>query len=403
MHLRLTANRQPNVQRLANAGDVDGLARALEFRELVAGEGGAQYDLGVPVRLEALEALAARPGPESRSAIVAALADESVDVRFAALRLVDDYRDDQVLDALSRALGAAPVRPGRFDSPVYEALAEKLQGWRRESLQVLVSLDEPIALERATSSMIDRPDERPLDDEDLEALRLLAATPRAQEFVPELAERLTVLLQHDHATIVTRVEQVLATFGGSSVAPLVTALENPGMREPAIRALGRLKDKSVTSMISVYADDPDPDVRLAVMQALGEVRDPAGVRALFAGANDHVYYVRTAACAALDELGSAAMIVAVTSIIGPALERIEGTSEVTASGALALNAPADPFDAPELAPVNGSTHARQGASRDRDHNQRTGARTSRLSEIRHSLRELVRLSSSTNRPPRTDD
>jgi hypothetical protein len=177
--------------------------------------------------------------------------------------------------------------------------------------------------------MVYRPNEDALNEGDLELLQVLRRASDARAAQTEVAARFVEWLAHENAIIVARSAQVLATFGESGLSALVAALEDPQRRVAAIGVLGQVRDKTVSASISVYAEDPDANVCRAVMEALGRIRDPAAVRALLNGANDPVYDVRDAACAALDSVGTAAVIVAFTSIVAPALDRIADTTELS--------------------------------------------------------------------------
>jgi HEAT repeat protein len=322
-------NPKPSLKRLAKSGDIDGLVRALDYRELIV-ENGVRFDLGAPLRMDAVEILAGSSDPRARDAIVPALSDESVEVRLAALRALRDRVDRHVVDVLARAVAFTPLRKRRFESEAEERLFEVTRVWRGEAIAALAAADAPAALEGVVSCMIHRAGDGPLEESDLEVLRLLQAASGVRDVLPEIAQLLVDWLDHESPAVAGRTAQALGTFGGSALRPLEHALEDPGRRVAAIRVLGRLRDKSVSSSISVHAEDADPKVRLAVMEALGELRDPAAVRALLNGANDFDYDVRTAACAALDRVGTAAVIVAFTSVVAPALERIADTTELNA-------------------------------------------------------------------------
>ena len=321
-------NSKPNLKRLARAGDIDGLGQALEYREIVAYTDGARLDLGVPVRMSAIAILAHSSDPRAQEALLTGLVDEVADVRLAALRAVRDQRDERVIDALARRLAAAPARHRRFGSETQQRVGEATLAWRDEALRALVERDDPLVLEKVASYMVQRAGDAPLEGSDLDVVRALQSTSRVRAAHPELAERLTEWLGHENAIVVGRSAQVLTALGESALAALVRALEDPERRVAALGAMGQLRDKSVSSSISLYADDPDPNVRRLVMEVLGQIRDPGAVRPLLNGANDPVYEVRAAACSALDDVGTAAVIVAFTSIVGPALERIADTTEL---------------------------------------------------------------------------
>jgi HEAT repeat protein len=152
-----------------------------------------------------------------------------------------------------------------------------------------------------------------------------------------------------------RARPLLVWLAPESVEPLIRALDDHIAQREAIIALGSIHDsRAVEKLCSILLGDDDPPIRMAAAWALGEIRDPAAVEALLVATGDGDYRVRAEAGVSFDKLGNAAIAVAMSALIRPALEN--GAAPPTDAIAADDEGPALPEGSveepePESAPV----------------------------------------------------
>jgi HEAT repeat protein len=334
--------RQPNVRRLQRAQDLEGLARALEYREFVSDKEGRRVDRGARVRAEAVEVLAKAEDPRVVDALVRGLRDDTSYVRLKAIEAVRGRRDDRVLEALAEGVGALPLAP---DADALRGQLHSLDPVRAKALDALLEFGDPRAPQRIAAHMIYRSGAEPLTETDEWAFRAaLAAMPHGGG--PELASSIAVLLGHERPEVRGRAQAVLRWIGHASVEPLITALQQPHLRGLAIPPLGELGDPRAVQPLLDMLSDPAPATRRAAVRALGELRHPSCVEGLMLAAHDEDHGVRTEAIEALDKLGTAAVVVAMHDVFEPMLIQLQAIARQTAIEAAGREALSSDHEAP---------------------------------------------------------
>jgi HEAT repeat protein len=326
--------RQPNVRRLQRAQDLEGLARALEYREIVSDRDGRRVDRGARVRGEVVEVVAEWQDPRAVEVLVRGLRDDTSYVRLKAIEAVRGRRDDRVLEALAEGVGALRTVP---DAAALRGQLHSLDPVRAKALDALVELADPRAPERIAAHMVHRAGDEPLTETDESAFRAaLAAVPDGGG--PQLAASIAALLGHERPEVRTRAQAVLRWIGPASVEPLIAALRQPHLRGLAIAPLGELGDARAAQPLLDTLSDHDPAIRSAAARALGELRHPSCVEGLMLATHDDDHGVRTEAIGALEQLGTAAVIVAMHDVFEPMLLQLQGIARSMAIEARAREA-----------------------------------------------------------------
>jgi HEAT repeat protein len=310
--------RQPNVRRLQRAQDLEGLARALEYREIVSDREGRRIDRGARVRAEVVEVLAESEDPRVVDALVRGLRDDTSYVRLKAIEAVRGRRDDRVLEALAAGVGAAPREP---DAAALRGELRSLDPARAKALDALLELGDPRVPQRIAVHMAYRAGEEPLTETDEWAFRAaLAAVPDGGG--AELAASIAALLGHERPEVRGRAQAILRWIGPASVEPLIAALERPYLRGLVIPPLGDLGDSRAAQPLLDMLSERDPAVRGAAARALGEIRHPSSVEGLMLASHDEDHGVRREAMVALDKLGTAAVVVAMHDLFEAVLVQL---------------------------------------------------------------------------------
>jgi HEAT repeat protein len=339
--------RQPNVRRLQRARDLEGLAQALEYREIVSDRDGRHIDRGARVRGEVVEVLAEWQDPRAVEALVRGLRDHTSYVRLKAIEAVRGRRDDRVLEALAEGVGALPAIP---DAGALRGQLHSLDPVRAKALDALVELGDPRAPQRIAAHMVYRAGDQPLTETDESAFRAaLAAVPDGAG--PQLSASFAALLGHERPEVRGRTQAVLRWIGPASVEPLIAALRQPRLRGLAIAPLGELGDARAVQPLLDMLSDHDPAVRSAAARALGEIRHPSCVEGLMLATHDEDHGVRTEAIGALEQLGTTAVVVAMHDVFEPMLLQLGTIARQMASVVRAQGAPSprDQPSPPELA------------------------------------------------------
>ena len=307
--MRVVGGRRPNVRRMTRRGDLAGLVEALEYNDPVADRRGHSVDLGVPVRMAAVEALAQSTHPDAVSGLVRALDDDHGGVRSTAIGALRARREDRV----TRALVARVASPASPDGEGERS--------RAEALDALLDTGDPRTPELLVLALVHRDDDGPLDESDASSVAAVLAMSAAA--ADGVAWRLVPLLGHHRPAVCDRAETCLTWLEGPSVEPLTAALDRPDIRGRAARVLGRLRDNRAVGALTDMVFDHDPAVRCAVVQALGEIKDISAATALLRCSRDDEHGVRVAASRALRGLGAAGTVAAIAEL-GQSLDAVAG-------------------------------------------------------------------------------
>ncbi|MEA2399324.1 MAG: hypothetical protein QOK25_2880 [Thermoleophilaceae bacterium] len=300
--MRRSQGGPPDIEKLTRKGKVAGLVAALDYRQLVTDPDGLMVDVGVEVRTAAAASLAGIESPAARQGLLHALSDPDESVRIAAIQALRERGDGAAVEPLMIAV-MSWVGPERARS-------------REEALEALEALGEPDVLRRTAADLAARSVDHAAAD--AAVVGRLAVAAERDAFRPTVADLVADL--RDPATS-TRARTLLVWLGRDSVDELVEALSDDEAQRQAARALGSIRDsRAVEPLCSLLLSSPDPLTREAAAWALGEIRDPSAVGALLAATSDPDYAVRAEASAGFDKMGNAAIAVAMSELVRPALE-----------------------------------------------------------------------------------
>jgi hypothetical protein len=282
---------------------VDKLVHTLSYEDPVTDRDGRVVDLGVEVRRAAVEALAGLQLPGAYDGLLRALEDPEEVVRVQALRGLRERGDPVAVEQLTSAVT-------NWTEPQYARA-------RLEALETLAFLRDPTAPRRAAAGLLTRAAE--LDEAtDAAVLRRLTHAGGHDALKGTIGDLIGRLREGDAPA---RTRTLLVWLAPESVEPLIEVLPNVPARREAILALGQTHDsRAVESLCTVLLGDDEPPIRAAAAQALGEIRDPAAVEALLLASSDRDYSIRTAASDSFDRLGNAALALAMSMLVRPALE-----------------------------------------------------------------------------------
>jgi|SRR5215211_4122775 len=301
--MKLLRSRRHEVATLLADGDVEGLMAAARFRDLGRDSDGRATDQGVEVREQAILALGELGADAGDAAVAAALRDPFDTVRCAAVRVL--RARDQV-EVLAAALGRLPAA-GRSRKLASRALLE------RRSVR---------SARAAAKSLVRAPGNGPLSDADVALLlAMLEADDAPYPAEDVILGELLSALADQRTEVADRAEDALARLAPTSTAGVVDELASGPSPERAAAVLGRIRDPAAMPALVAALESPSSDVRIQATAALGAFRDPAAVEPLVSAAHDPDPDVRAEAAHALDGMGSAAVVVGMSALLGPMIEK----------------------------------------------------------------------------------
>jgi HEAT repeat protein len=250
----------------------------------------------------ALEGALAAPDPAHRAAAAQALGRRG-DARSVA-PLLAALGDDDALVATAAGEALAAVGPERALEPLAGALAGGPPTIRVRAAGALGALGDARAL---------TPLARALADPEWSVRRAAVAAIRS---LPEPGRQIAVLADlHLDPIERERGAQRLRQIGLlEPLAAALRAIDHPGLRAAAARAVARLGQPGVVEALAGAVDDPEPAVRQEATWMLGVTGRPealAPLTAALAGAADPA--VRAAAARALGRLGERAALPALAA------------------------------------------------------------------------------------------
>lgn len=270
------ARRRPNIPKLARKGDLAGLCEALRFRDGVIDRQGVVLDVGIPVRVAAVEAIADMDEPGALDALLVALEDPAVPVRIAAVRALGARSGPEAAAALTRLLLREPRDPAAAEAEA-EFASHPSAG---------ADLTARVYLEHGGSDA---------------ALGALLDGGLVGEQV--LTDAVTAL-GADDPEIGRRARVLVSCQGPHALLPLLRTAYAGGADETICELLGALRDPRALDTLIGALGSPDPAVRRSAASALGEIRDPRAHGALLPLLADPDYEVRVAAQTAARAMGS---------------------------------------------------------------------------------------------------
>jgi HEAT repeat protein len=298
---------KPNVKALAKRGDEHGLVAASGYQDLIAAPDGGMLDRGAAVRTEAILAMG-RLGPEAGTeAVRAALSDPADAVRVAAIRVLFARRDAL---ALATAVAWLPADQGHSRELAIRALGE---------------LRPPECAPALAIALLRGPGDGPVGEDEAALLKLLVDAAKASEVAGGVIEELLGALGDERDAVADRAEELLVSLAPLSIDGVIAELEAGAAPHRAATVLAEVKDMRALKPLMEGLLHRDQRVRAECARALGELRDPAAVEALIHASRDPEHRVRAQAGWALDRLGMIALVVGVSTMIGPLIhEAISG-------------------------------------------------------------------------------
>lgn len=269
--------RPPNIEKLTEKADVEGLIKALG------------YDRDPAIRAAAAQALTAFPSPEVLKALREILDDPAPEVRQAAVRALAMVGKFQATEAIIAKLD------DKDDAVAQEAAAS------------LATIRDP----RAVTPLVQivRSSERPyLREAALDALSTLGAA-AVRAAVP--------LLYHQEAKAREAGRAILKRMGEKAIPSLRPYLsdENRDLRWRLVEVMGEIEGEAATAFLVQALQDRDYYVREAAIAALA-LRGEASIPAVADLLKLESVALREAAITILDRIGTPEVVVPLLSALG---------------------------------------------------------------------------------------
>jgi len=341
---------RPNVQKLFEKKDVDGLVKALTDRE-------------TEIRLAAAQILGVMRAVRAVLQLITALKDEEAEVREAAaesLGMLGDARAVEPLVALVRDPAEAVQKAAaeallKFGAPAVRSLCNTLTNpqpqVRLVAVQTLGAIGDPQAV-KPLCQLLSDPD---AGVRQAVAIALGKLGPTALEFLCKALRDKDVEVRE---AVADAIEQIgvpndptvqawywtiryqwahIVPLGAVAVEPLCLNLTHPAMdvRKNVAKALGEIGDQRATGPLLNCLRDPEWEVREAASFAVGLLHDTRAVKPLIGALTDRDPGLREAAAKALGGIGD---VSAVEGLVG-ALRDDEWAVSQAASDALGAIGP----------------------------------------------------------------
>ena len=304
----LNRNRKPDVAALAEQQDVEGLMSAADYKDPLRDFEGRLIDRGVEIREQAVIALGELGDEAGNGTVTGALRDSSDQVRSAAVRVL--YRRGEVAP-LAQALGWLPAESGSS---------------RALALRALLELKQPGTAQSVIRALLWAPGERPLAELDTALVHTLVQADTRADVANEVVDELLTALGDDRGEVGDRAEELLLRLAPASVQGVIAELEGGRAPERAAALLGRIGDTRALHPLVEALEHRDVSVRIEAASALGDLREPAAVEPLLRATRDHNIDVRAQAGQALDSLGTAAVVVGMSAMLGPMIAEAVGSA-----------------------------------------------------------------------------
>jgi HEAT repeat protein len=285
---------RPNVSKMKDKRDVEGLIKALEFKR------------DVEVRREAIHALGAICDARAVEPLIKVLMDPDDTMRLAALNAMGNIRGERALEALIAQLADPNVVVRSQVVGILEELADQRAV---EPLSVALLRDSSQYIREAAALALGHIG----DTSAVESL--ITALKDSNRMVIEAAAGALDRLgwQPDHGEkgatywIAKQEWNTCIEIGVPAVEPLITTLKDPDshVRREAVTALGRIGDTGAVEPLIEMLKDPEENVRIDAAYALGRIGDARAVKPLITIFADP--YSRQVGKEALVQLGAVAV------------------------------------------------------------------------------------------------
>ena len=307
--MRVFDKGKPNVKALVRKGDVDGLIKAANHTEFVAGPDGTTVDVGTPIREEALFALRDVAADRGGDVFVAALGDSSDRVRTAAVLALYQRGDSE---RIADAVAILPAASGKSRALAVKALLELHTAGSSSAL---------------AAALVYRRDSHQLSEEEVALVPALLRAEQRPAAEGEVVGLLISALGDEQDIVAERAEALLVRLGPASIEALIGELAGGANPHRAAALIGEIQDARAVRPLVAALSHPDARVRSQCCSALGKLRDPVTVEPLLEATRDSEHEVRVLAGAALDRMGTAAIALSVAALLRPILgEAVAGPS-----------------------------------------------------------------------------
>jgi HEAT repeat protein len=253
----------PDIQQLEAKHDVQGLIKALSYRDAA-------------IRTQAADALAPLRDPMAVDPLVALLDDGDVNVRRAAIRALAARGGIRVVEPLVKALGDSDpeARNAAAQAIHKRLLTDPDQDARKATVNALGRIQSVDAVEPLAKSMTDAD-----DGVRVAAVKALQAIGEPGSVVPMI-----VVLAHEQARsratgrsslaverAIGAALDVLCTERAIGALQSAIAHDDADVREIAVKRLARIASPAVIDILSLRLTDQDPAIRRASARGLQEL------------------------------------------------------------------------------------------------------------------------------------
>jgi HEAT repeat protein len=290
--MRLPFRRTTKVADLKGRGDVAGLIEA-------------SGDLDSKTRNAAMAALAEIDPGEARLAVIESLGHSSERVRCAAVRLLFHWGD---ATPLAEAISWLP--PGRPS--------------RRLALTALAQLGQARCGLALARSLVYGSAQEGLSEDEVGLVWNLCQSAEAGDELYRVTDLLIDALTDERQAIAGRAEDFLLWLDRDAVPALIALTRSSPSPHRAVAILGQIGGASVLEPLIDAVEHPDARTREAACVGLGELGDPMSAEALLRATRDSQHDVRVKAAAALDRLGTAALLVSISTMATSQVEAPKG-------------------------------------------------------------------------------
>ena len=225
-------------------------------------------------------------------ALIAALKDNDVEVRRAAVQSLSNFDDPRAIPGFIDALhdsdpevrGSAASALGSFEDRraipgLIGLLKDQNKDVREAALSSLGSFPGEIPVEALVQALGD-------PDPEVRAAALGLASRRSDDDKPadpQVVQAVTNLIADPNADVRSEAAEALSSLNlKEAPAGLLAAAKdkNPDVRQHVAEALGAIRDPRAVPSLRDLIQDSNADVRESAVNALGEIRDRAALEAL---------------------------------------------------------------------------------------------------------------------------
>ena len=293
----LNTQRTTNVDALARSGDVAGLVEAAQHTDVQTGRDGKAVDAGAPVREAAILSLARLGHHDASPVVTNALSDSSDRVRCAAIRALCEWGEAL---PLAEAMSWLPAQGSS----------------RTLATSAITQLADPESAVALATSLIHGSAQDGLWEEEAEIVSALCNTTGSRATLDRVLDLLVAALGDEDEGVASRAEDFLLWFGPDAAPAVADVVRLGSAPHRSVWILGQIGGAEALEPLIEALERYDTRGRAEACVALGELRDPIAVNALLYATHDSDHVVRVKAAAALDRIGTAALLIGLSTLSG---------------------------------------------------------------------------------------